>query len=97
MRCGLLAVCRDADLDLLRLRLLTLRHIQCQGPIAILGVNVLGFDRLWQAEAPRERTIRSLNSEVIVLVDILLGLPLSTDGQRIVFDANVNVLLLKIG
>src|SRR5882762_1385101 len=96
MRCGLLAVCRDADLDLLRFRLLTLRHMQCQDPIAILGANVLGVDRVRQGEAPRERAIRTFNSEVIVLVDVLLELPLSTDGQRIVFDANVNVLLLKI-
>src|SRR5260370_26005094 len=44
VRCGLLAVCRDGDLYLLRLRLLTLRHMQAQDPIAILGPNTLGVD-----------------------------------------------------
>src|ERR1700676_4571417 len=71
--------------------------MQYQDPIAIVGAYALGVDRVRQGEAPRERTIRTFNSEVIVLVDVLLELPLSTDGQRIVFDANVNVLLLKIG
>src|SRR5882762_3705525 len=44
MRPGLLAVRGDADLYLLRLRLLTLRHMQAQDPIAILGPNALGAD-----------------------------------------------------
>src|SRR5437773_2478909 len=44
MRRGLLAVRGDADLYLLRLRLLALRHMQAQDPIAILGPNALGVD-----------------------------------------------------
>src|SRR5439155_23974226 len=96
VRCGLLAVRRDADLYLLRLRLLTLRHMQAQDPIAILGSNALGADCVRQGEAPRERTIGAFNSEVIVLVDVLLELAFSADGQRIVFDAYVNVLLFEI-
>ena len=46
MRRGLLAVRGDADLYLLRLRLLALRHMQAQDPIAILGPNALGADRV---------------------------------------------------
>src|SRR5713226_1635786 len=70
--------------------------MQAQDPIAILGPNALGADCVRQGEAPRERTIGAFNSEVIVLVDVLLELPLSADGQRIVFDPYVNVLFLEI-
>jgi hypothetical protein len=38
----------------------------------------------------------AFNSEIVFLVDVLLELPLSPDGQRIVFDAYVNVLVLEI-
>src|SRR5260370_26802655 len=70
--------------------------MQAQDPIAILGPNALGANCVRQREAPRERTIGAFNSEVIVLVDVLLELPLSSDGQRIVFDAYVNVLVFEI-
>jgi hypothetical protein len=97
MRCGLLAVWRDADLYLLRLRLLTLRHVQGQDPIVILSPNVLGADCVRQGEALHERTIGAFNSEVILLVDDLLKLPLAADSQGIVCNADVNVLVLEIG
>src|SRR5437016_1024906 len=57
MRRGLLAVRGDADLYLLRLRLLALRHMQALDPIAILGPNALGADCVRSCAAPCEATI----------------------------------------
>jgi len=92
----LLAVCCDADLDLLRFRLLTLSHMQCQHSIAIVGSNVLGTDRIRERKAPHERTISAFDPEIVVFFDVLFELPLSTDRQRIVCDADIDVLVLKV-
>src|SRR5438046_10502674 len=63
MRRGLLAVRGDADLYLLRLRLLALRHMQAQDPIAILGPNALGADCLTWWDGPLARPIRACDSD----------------------------------
>src|SRR5580704_1341070 len=70
--------------------------MQGQDPIAIVGPNVFGADSIRQGKAPNERTICAFNSEVIVFVDVILELSFSTDGQCVVFNADVNVLVLKI-
>src|SRR5580704_1008771 len=92
----LLAVCGDADLDLLWLGLLALSHMQCQYSVAIVGSNVLGADGIREGKTPHERTIGAFDPEVIFFFDVLLELPLSTDRQRIICDADVNVLVLKV-
>src|SRR5579863_103426 len=94
---GLLAVSRDVDLDLLGLGLFALGHAHGQCPVAILGANAFGLYGIRQREAPHERTIGAFYSKIVVFVDFLLEFPLSADRQRIVLDANINVLLLKIG
>src|SRR6202041_3417338 len=92
----LLTVCSDADLDLLWLGLLTLSHMQRQYPIAIVGSNVLRTDCIRERKAPPERTIGAFDPEVVILLYVLFELPLSTDRQRIVCDADINVLVLKV-
>lgn len=70
--------------------------MQGQDPISIVGRNVLRADRIWQGKTPHERTICAFNPEVIIFLDVLIELPLSTDGQYIVCNSNINVLFLKI-
>jgi hypothetical protein len=50
----LLAVCCDADFDLLRLGLFTLGHMQSQDTVAVVGANVFRVDCVRQRKAPHE-------------------------------------------
>ena len=70
--------------------------MQGQDPIAVVGPNVLGANRIRQGKAPHERTIRPFDPEAVFLLDVLFELSLSADGQGIVRNADVNVLVLEI-
>jgi hypothetical protein len=70
--------------------------MQGQDPIAVLGPNALGADRIRQGKAPHEGTIGPFDSEAVFFLDVLFELSLSTDGQGIVCNADVNVPVLEI-
>jgi hypothetical protein len=69
--------------------------MQGQHPIAVFGSNILRADCIWQGEAPYERTVCAFNSEIIIFLNVVFELPFSTDGQCIVFNADI-VLVLEI-
>src|ERR1700728_2121266 len=92
----LLGACCDADLDLLRLGFFTLGHMQGQHSVAIFGSNVLRADCVRQGKAPHERAVGAFDSEAVVFLDVLLEFPFATDGQCIVDDADVDILVAKV-
>lgn len=67
-----------------------------QDPIAIFGSNMLGADRIRQREAPHERAIGAFDSEAVFFFDVLVEFPLPTNGQRIVDNADPDVLVSQI-
>ena len=92
----LLAVRRNPDLDLLRLRFLTLRQVYGQKAVVVVGLDGLGVHRIRQRETARERAVGAFHSKVVVLVDLLLELALAGNRQSVVLDANVDVLLVDV-
>src|SRR4051812_10848388 len=84
------------DRDLPRLRLLAL--VQRDGEDAVLEPRLDGLlvDRRRQREAPEEPGVPPLLEQVVPLVlVVLLDLPLGRQGERLVLERDVDVLLLE--
>ena len=75
-----------------------LGHCQCQDAVVKAGLDGLGVHAI-QIEAAGETAIGALAAEIIPLLVLLLvvGVTLGTDGQGVVRDINVDIFLLEAG
>src|SRR6266853_1497408 len=85
------------DLDLAGLGFLAFGQVHRQHAILILRVNGFGVYRSRQREAAAEGSISALHVQVIVFRDVLLEFAFPSDGEQIVFDANVDGFLIHVG
>src|SRR5688572_26693136 len=85
------------DLDLLgfRLRDGRLRHRDGQHPFRHAGFDVLRLDALGQLQRSGERSVAALYNMSLFVLLFLLGLLLAADGQDIVDELDLHVLLLE--
>src|SRR5208282_5721715 len=92
----LVATIRDADLHLLGLRLGALRQFHRQHTVLVFGLDGFTVHAVRQTEAAAERAVGAFDAKVIILLHLFLELPLAANREHIVFDANVEVLLVDI-
>src|SRR5215469_6358389 len=100
-RFGFLAVKRllaaDVDLDLLRLSFGFLGQLNLQHALVVVSLNALGVDRVRKREQTGEAAILTLHAAVVLFLLFLLELALAVYGQRVVLDADIDVLLVDSG
>src|SRR5712664_3244338 len=84
------------DLDLLGLGFLTLRDSQRQHAVLVIRLDRLGVHGVRQREAAGERTIGTLDTQVVVLVHVFRELALPADRQDVVLHADVQILGINV-
>src|SRR5712671_1418345 len=83
------------DLDLLRLGLLCLRQRHRQYPVSIGRLDLSGIDRRGQRERTLELAEPALATVVAPFLDIAGPLSLALDGEHVVGEGQVDVLLAE--
>jgi hypothetical protein len=71
-------------------------NMQCQDAVLIVGLDRFRVDGVGQLEAASERPIGTFNSQVVAVVHLLLEFPLATNGQYIIFYADVEILGINV-
>src|SRR3954470_11332426 len=84
-----------ADRDPMRLALLRLRDPDLEDAVAELGVDRVGVDALGQAQRPREAAESPLDPVIAVGLLLVLGPALTGDGEDVVVDLDVDVVLAQ--
>ncbi|MCU1270719.1 MAG: hypothetical protein JWN74_2013 [Acidobacteriaceae bacterium] len=84
----------DVDFNLLRLGFSLLGKLDLQYPLVIVRLNVLGINRIRQGEGAGEAAILPLNPAEVLFFFFLLELALAMNGQRVVLDPDIDVLLV---
>src|SRR5436305_5044885 len=87
----------DADLDLPRLRLLGLPHVQLQHTVLVLGLDRLLRHPLREPDRAREGAVPALEAVVAPVLDLLLALTLRRHGQRVRVELDRDLLLRDAG
>ena len=75
--------------DLLGLGLFAERQLDRQDAVPVLGLDPVGIDRVRQRKRPGKCAVAPLDAVELLVLDRLLGLFLTTDGEREVFDRDV--------
>src|SRR6202040_1989481 len=63
----------------------------------VVGLDAVRIDGVGQREAAAERAVRTLYTQGVVLVQLLLELALPANGEDVVLHANVEILWIDIG
>ena len=83
-----------AHLDLPRLRLGRLGHVDLEYAVTVLGPDVLGVDILRQGDPALELTVLALAALVLLALPGLLAvLAMPVDGEHVVLDLDLDVVL----
>src|SRR5215470_14208901 len=85
------------DLDLLRLRFLTLGNRQRQHAVLIIGPDRIGIHGIRKREAASKGAKRALHAQVVLFAHFLLELALPAYREKIVLHADVQILGIDIG
>src|SRR5580700_2395800 len=85
----------NVDLDLLRLGFRFLGQSHFQHALVVVRRNLLGVHGGGQGEGAGEAAVLALHTAVILFFLFLLDPALAVDGQGIVFQADIDVLLLN--
>src|SRR5713101_5202138 len=80
------------DFDLLWLGFFALRDGQSQHPVLVIGLNRVRIHGIRQREAPGERAIRALHTQVVFFLHLLLELAFTANRQDVVLHADVQIL-----
>ena len=82
-----------ADLDPAGLRLLGLRDVDLDCPVAVVGPDAVLARAVRHPDGAAERAEPALEADEAVLDPLLLAVALRRDGQRVVVELDRNVLL----
>src|SRR5918992_5264873 len=94
---GAIVGCSRLDLDLPRLDLLRLRDVKGQDPVGEGCLRSVALDPDRQLQRSAEGAVAPLAVQVLVAVDRVVGLELSTQGERLAGHRNLHVLGLEAG
>src|SRR6266496_912509 len=83
------------DLDLLRLGFGFLGKLNLQDSLVIVRLHAFGINRVRKSEGTSEAAILPFDSAEVLLFLFLFELALAVNGQRVVLDLDVNVLLVN--
>ena len=83
------------NIDLLGLRLLLFGQVHLEHAVLHPGGNLLRIDRGGQSEGAMERSVGTFDPVVILLLDLLLELAISAQGEDTFLDLDVDVVLFS--
>src|SRR3984957_19055017 len=82
------------DLDLLRLRFGLLGQRDLQYALVVVRRNLLGVYGLGQGEGAGEAAVLALHAAIVLFFLFLFDLALAVHGQDVVFDLDIDILLV---
>src|SRR5580692_3716163 len=85
----------NIDFDLLGFGFRLFCQSDLEGPLVIVGRNLLRIHGWGQSEGPGEASILPLHATEVLFFLFLLELAFAVHGQGLVFDANIDVLLVN--